>query len=1200
MFMRTEYSYTPTLGFCGDRKIPEKKHHMNRVFPICKTLSNLKPRTLATTLMAGCWLCLSVVCGSARAATVVLSDNLSALNAFTEVVQGQTWVAAPFRTGDAGTLLDVSLLLSSSSAGTAKLDLYSGTGKPETLVGSLTSPSAYSAQLSSALFGGNQLLLMGSTTYWLVLSASQGQFAWGYTDSNTGSGAGFIASWGVTDNAGSNWFTQAGSPMQMRVEEVTAQPTPEPGSLSMLAFGAAAAGFATRRRRKQRNRFARRTVLAGAAVLPLLFCGAEMARGQGPLISVVSPVMGESVTSPSVTVSVRVDPTLIGAPIQTILNGKNVSSSFRRSGHCRREGCPYLATFWPQDGLRTGKNMLSARIDSTEGQNQPWRTSFDWWPNGRPALGSAAPAYLPAAVGLTTATPGGGEGNWIQLFFNQGSGSTVSYPSVASVCAGVYQVVALDRTNLALKSLGCYGTDLELTTALKSFTANDLVIAGTTAGLNAKAALDTTPIGGTNYGDPNFPADDFPYGYIVVGVGGSPAGTAYENATTNESGVNDPSLWARANGLLTVDGLGYYNFHPSDYAEFSIRSNDSQYSSPSVSVGMVKYTPPAGTDGFWVLTLERRNLSSPQPCPASASDANLRPNCGIFYPTGSADSPTATKAINDLATDLKSAGKSKLLFLMSVGSPIRSISAVTLNIFEAVNGLGGSGYTIQKLSQESAPIYALVSSNDTGFAKTFTGSSVTSTNVGDTPNLGNSGQTGFVHGEMGRDQKGLFRPIAASQETRDTIDTASASDYTSYSILWSQPGAWPHMDTPGQVAAYKYLSYYLVTYNLAGAQGNYLDDVRFYYTGSQIINLVKGFTQPLAIPYPADQNGNFGWQDPVDSTIYILNPGDFSAVRLQLNTEFEYLRQSISFFDGEPNGGGLRAALFTSETGMTAQMFKAMSTVQSSIAADPQTPVSWNTSKILKLSGTILALGTAVSPVFGVAGGLLNVASTVTSPPGFDPAQIPNAFADYEKTVSTFESAIADYLSNLRDGFDTILDNAYSDWGKLSTIGKKTVDTSPGGWYFINQAVLSQLGEPATNGATRSFYLQLLSDKFGVDNWPADQDNNATEIATRYSTGGITPEDHCVRAYPSTLGAWSWQVYNSPGGNGFDVFVLGGAITKNNTSSVHEDLPSQTLLNTLFDPKGTLQLQRDLFYVPDPNGPLTRREGPKVGPNRCN
>lgn len=185
---------------------------------------------------------------SSYAAAATLSDNLSSTVAGTEPVSGNTWVAAEFST-DASTytLSSATLMLQNFTPGTATLYLYrDAAGQPGTTEGNLSSPGTYSTTISATTFAGNNLLLLPNSNYWLVLTANTGDFEWAWTESSSGSGAGFEANWSASNDAGATWFTSSTEP---EISSVMASPTasavPEPSVVGLLAIGyLLAAGFA--------------------------------------------------------------------------------------------------------------------------------------------------------------------------------------------------------------------------------------------------------------------------------------------------------------------------------------------------------------------------------------------------------------------------------------------------------------------------------------------------------------------------------------------------------------------------------------------------------------------------------------------------------------------------------------------------------------------------------------------------------------------------------------------------------------------------------------------------------------------------------------------------------------------------------------------------------------------------------------------
>lgn len=176
-------------------------------------------RTHARRNVLFCALALLSMPSLAARAQDVLSDNLSATTTSTEAATGSSWLTASFATGDATySLTSVTLLLANPLAGQARLDLYSdGTLEPGSLLGTLTPPDSYSSSLDSATFTASDLTLAPNTTYWLVLSADSGEFDWAWTTDNTGSGAGFLRTWGQSDDAGVTWFTIDTFPTQFTV-----------------------------------------------------------------------------------------------------------------------------------------------------------------------------------------------------------------------------------------------------------------------------------------------------------------------------------------------------------------------------------------------------------------------------------------------------------------------------------------------------------------------------------------------------------------------------------------------------------------------------------------------------------------------------------------------------------------------------------------------------------------------------------------------------------------------------------------------------------------------------------------------------------------------------------------------------------------------------------------------------------------------
>jgi hypothetical protein len=180
-----------------------------------------------------------------------LSDNLSASPVYSQNAPGVTstdWYASSFMTdGYSYTLQSVAFLMAmTSSSGAAQAAIFTDVSdQPGSQVGALISPGSYSNALASTSFTASGITLAANTTYWVVLSASSGNFNWAWTDSNIGSGVGFTHTWSGSDDAGSSWLTFHDSPQIMQVD---ANAIPEPAALWLFGIGLAGMRLVERRR----------------------------------------------------------------------------------------------------------------------------------------------------------------------------------------------------------------------------------------------------------------------------------------------------------------------------------------------------------------------------------------------------------------------------------------------------------------------------------------------------------------------------------------------------------------------------------------------------------------------------------------------------------------------------------------------------------------------------------------------------------------------------------------------------------------------------------------------------------------------------------------------------------------------------------------------------------------------------------------
>jgi hypothetical protein len=87
------------------------------------------------------------------------------------------------------------------------------------------------------------------------------------------------------------------------------------------------------------------------------------------------------------------------------------------------------------------------------------------------------------------------------------------------------------------------------------------------------------------------------------------------------------------------------------------------------------------------------------------------------------------------------------------------------------------------------------------------------------------------------------------------------------------------------VWAYQYISYQLISQHyIKGAQGVYLDDIHYYFTGGNNTYIDYHTFDPANLPYSGGTC--YTWTDPVSNQpLTCFTQQDFSAVAKQVSTE---------------------------------------------------------------------------------------------------------------------------------------------------------------------------------------------------------------------------------------------------------------------------------------------------------------------------
>jgi hypothetical protein len=953
--------------------------------------------------------------------------------------------------------------------------------------------------------------------------------------------------------------------------------------------------------------------------------------------------------------------------LKALLNGNDVSARFT-STDCATSGyvCA-TASLSAVDGLRVGKNVLSAvakkedgslassRLRFAAGETRRASANTELTVSGAPvaqALGNgiADTNFTPPTVSFNTLTAGGWTGHapWIQI-----GNETLPDSSVGAGCAGdVYTVVVLDRFRLVPvpNASTCESDPTALSTYLKTLTADQVVIVGTNWGHNAEARLDTSAIGGTDYSKIQQTAGNYPRGYIAIGAGGAAPGSAYENYYTDGGGQVDPF----ATGVMTEDPFGHYNFQSSNPIEYLVTPNDPEngnqstvtlynmksfnpYSQFSYPDKIVFHSPAGQTNGFWLFTLTRDSLA---PNPNWTFNANSQrqqtdiTGAGTFYPTGASDAVAQVAAFTQLATDLNTAGPNQLMFLVTVGTPVwgktqwdvaRIASAghgyaYYHNFGDALENLGGVPIsTLSLFAPGSAYSYVTCP----GCGGPINGFSALSTTA-----YAQQGQTGTLHGVLGRNLNGLYSPMRSSQET---TGSGAVSDFALDKISGQQPVRWPELSgnllpgastVSGQVSAYQYASYQLLTqYYVKGAQGDYLDDIHYYFTGSLNTYLDYHTFDPVNLAFPGQSGTCYTWTDPVtNAAAPCFTQQDLKAVASQLSTEIVDLDNVLVFMvTGSTN---MKDVVATGNGSAALALIGAASSIEgSTLQPPPATPVTANVSDILNLVSSVVNIGVTVatdglipkdlvdnvtrggSIIGSLFGGASSIVGGLTQ--GGGPAPLPSP--QYTFTTTIGDLANSSLQQQTAIGFDTELDSILGDWGKLSTLGPLITNSNYPEFYSPNQVAQIVAVQLLGQGAQRNFYSALLPAFYKVQYYPAWKGSSQRTInppdmgalaglsgpcnswyAWYDGSGNPKPglEGYVDKAYATYAGNGTiWNTFVDDPGDAVDHYIIGG--TAHNAGKTSQTIPfiDSQVANQMFSP-GELNIPFDEF-VTRVGGPMS-------------
>ena len=880
-------------------------------------------------------------------------------------------------------------------------------------------------------------------------------------------------------------------------------------------------------------------------------------------------------------------------------------------GACQSSGSTVEGVLGVDDGLQSGQNTLMVSAFNADGTVDAESVDFNYTPATSGLGATDSTRYMPKSVGLTVA--GGGVLPWVNITTGWPQPATddpdahalpyydASFPlSTDTACTStdVYQVVVLDRKTPANEiAYRCFSTDADLTTYLGTLTADEIVIAGTTANQVAGRSLDTTKIGGSDYA---LSADvsTLPLGYAVIGVGGATPGTAYENYYT----PSDPVAWSdfvgatpvemvpHADGTLNYDVNGNYSFVSGESQSFVVTPGDSA----SVQIGGITYYSPSQweglTNGFFLLVMDRQGLapansSDPVGAPFCRTNMPLPGSCGVFYPTG--DTNLGPAALQNLTDALNGVTPRQIAILTTVGTPLVSSADIDVPLAVAISKLGGTYYTMQNLAFPGSNFTLVANGADTqamllsgNRTSTFAKGVAESTNV-----FAQQNQSGVLRGLFARDDQGLYYAMQVAQQSMTGWDAAAPVDY-SFHLLTTAPNVdWPMADTAGHIAAYHYISnQYLSQYPMQ-MQGAYAYDLRYHYPS--LSDAVEQGSAWFAGSCPDEESDDF-------------TPTEYCDVWGQLKSEIAALHSVRSLF----GSSGLRQ-IFTNN--IAPDVIAASYTIhEGQFTVTPTGDVNMNVANWLKLGSGIASLigqfSGPAGPLFSITSAILNIGSTASAMKAkpTDPVQFES---QYDVSLGQTDAYAAAFTANIPIAYDTSLNMVYSDWTKLQTVGAKIDDTSSG-WQLSDSVSGDALSNAIQTGAQRALYVQVVPSYYEIDY------HFLQPVTAIGLLGSINDTNEACDAIYSGIPDDGYGESIDVGTNGtqadgrpaMDFLVLAGNLSGDRSASMKESMPSQALLDTLFtDPNGAttgyLNLPKDLIFS---NSSLfTYRQGAMYSTTYC-
>jgi hypothetical protein len=650
---------------------------------------------------------------------------------------------------------------------------------------------------------------------------------------------------------------------------------------------------------------------------------------------------------------------------------------------------------------------------------------------------------------------------------------------------------------------------------------------------------------------------------------------------------------------------------------------------------------------------------------SNTSGTRVMAGCGTFYSVGGGNNDGSNRDNADaqwvaLATALNAVPSNKLVFLQSIGSPVEYSLAATVQNFSANQGFklfakafqafGGTPYAVGGPTYTNQDNYAFLGYRGAGNALTG-GAAELSTSL--------AGQMGVLHGTLQRNSNGYYQPAQSSLEQQGLFNDKggiSDSDFLLSVASFQQPVEWPSnsgtallsgaSSLAGQQAAFRFISHWLLAgYYLKTIQGPHQDDLHFFFTGSVNTSIDYHSMDPANLQFPITGTWNgFGcttsdgatctFEAPGDSAASTFTSADFNAVKAQVSLEVTYLTNTLQFLvTGSTNlkdviaSGNANVGLALSAAANTIQG-SGMANLNAQEIASKQVTFSWQsllgtlgsglsilanfegagealqlfdaTKGLWKAAKAGVSIGNAVGALVSTAGSIGSIGSTSTQTTFLSTS--PQPFAKLTTTIG--QLATQDLQSPLLTGFDSTVDNITADWGRLSTIGPRTTDTTDTTFFAPNQVQQIATINALTTASTRSFYFALLPTVYNLHYWTGVSWVGAGTGFSQPTVGSLQTHDEgdtCNAFYlsPNTadgglgkLTPFQSIAYFSVGSTAqpfgedagyVDFWVMDSVASKAGTQNVNIGVIDSDLANNLFAQD---QLNIPMYQMFSANGPM--------------